>query len=398
MAAYGLYTHIRSNRIRSTLLIAGLFFLVYMLTFAGALIFRAFTMDNAPLDIILAYAFQDLKYAVPFATVGTLIWLAIAYRFHQSMIDGQTGAHGVTRKDEPKLYNLLENLCISRGIPMPKLKVTEDMALNAYATGLNEKQYTIAVTRGLIERLDDSEIEAVLAHELTHIRNGDVKLLVVAVVMAGIISFVGELTFRILFNSRSSSSGSRWGSSSSSNRKGGGGALVAILIALAIVALAWVLSIVIRFALSRSREYLADAGAVELTKNPDAMIMALRKIENRGELRTATSAVMEMCFDNPHSGFADLFSTHPAIDKRVEALIRTAGGRDPGPIALPDPREMDTSREAEDSEAVREAAEQEAVDSQPRERDATQPWGRPLPEPVRANWTPDPKKPNPWRS
>ncbi len=111
--------------------------------------------------------------------------------------------------------------------------------------------------------------------------------------------------------------------------------MVAILIALAIVALAWIFSIVIRFALSRSREYLADAGAVELTKNPDAMITALRKIENRGELRGATSAVMEMCFDNPHSGFADLFSTHPAIDKRVEALVRTAGGRDPGPLAFP---------------------------------------------------------------
>ncbi len=323
MAAYGLYTQIRSNRIRSVFLIAGLFFLVYLLTFAGALIFRAFTMDRAPLDLILLYAWYDLRYAIPFATVGTLIWLLIAYRFHQAMIDRQTGAHGVTRKDEPKLYNLLENLCISRGIPMPKLKITEDAALNAYATGLNEKQYTIAITRGLLERLNDQEIEAVLAHELTHIRNGDVRILVIAVVMAGIISLVGELTFRVLFNSRSG--GTRWRSSSSGNRKGGGGAVIAILIALAIIALAWILSIVIRFSLSRSREYLADAGAVELTKNPDAMIMALRKIENRGELKTATSSVMEMCFDNPHSGFADLFSTHPAIEKRVEAIVRTAG-------------------------------------------------------------------------
>jgi heat shock protein HtpX len=387
MAAYGLYTHIRSNRVRSTLLVAGLFFLVYMLTFAGALIFRAVTMDNAPLQFILLLAWYDLKYAVPFATAGTLLWLLISYRIHQWIIDRQTGAHGVTRLEEPKLYNLLENLCISRGIPMPKLKITEDTALNAYATGLNQKQYTIAVTRGLLQRLDDAELEAVLAHELTHIRNGDVRLLVIAVVMAGIISFVGELSFRILFNSRSG--GTRWTSSSSSNRKGGGGAIIAILIALAIIALAWILSIVIRFALSRSREYLADAGAVELTKNPDAMIMALRKIENRGELRGATSAVMEMCFDNPHSGFADLFSTHPAIDKRVEALIRTAGGRDPGPIALPD---------LGDSES---ASAEDAVHDMPREQDASQPWGRPLPEPSpapQANWAPDPNKPNPWRS
>lgn len=369
MAAYGLYTHIRSNRVRSVFLIAGLFFLVYLLTFAGALIFRAFTMDNAPLDWIIRLAWLDLRYAVPFATVGTVIWLLISYRFHQAMIDGQTGAHGVTRQEEPKLYNLLENLCISRGIPMPKLKITEDAALNAYATGLNQQQYTIAVTRGLVDRLEDAEIEAVLAHELTHIRNGDVRILVIAVVMAGIISFVGELTFRFIFNSGSRSSGSRWGSSSSGNRKGGGGAIVAILIALAIIALAWILSIVIRFSLSRSREYLADAGAVELTKNPDAMITALRKIENRGELRGATSSVMEMCFDNPHSGFSDLFSTHPAIDARVAALVQAAGGRDPGPIALP--------------------------------QDG--PWAQPAPRtedeeaPHRA-WEQEPNRPNPWRS
>jgi heat shock protein HtpX len=388
MAAYGLYTHIRSNRVRSVFLIAGLFFLVYMLTFAGALLVEGFTTrDDIPLDIIIGRAWGKFIFSVPFATVGTAIWLLIAYRFHQSLIDAQTGAHGVTRQEEPKLYNLLENLCISRGIPMPKLKITEDMALNAYATGLNQKQYTIAVTRGLIERLDDREIEAVLAHELTHIRNGDVKILVTAVVLAGIVSFVGELTFRMLFNS--GSSGRAWRSSSSGNRKGGGGALIAILIALAIIALAWLFSIVIRFALSRSREYLADAGAVELTKNPDAMIMALRKIENRGELRGATSSIMEMCFDNPHSGFADLFSTHPAIDARVAALVQTAGGRDPGPIALPEPDEEETAQ----------IAEEEAQETAPEE--SSGPWGdrqrQPDPAP-QAAWVPDPTKPNPWRS
>jgi heat shock protein HtpX len=113
---------------------------------------------------------------------------------------------------------------------------------------------------------------------------------------------------------------------------------------------AWLLSTVIRFALSRRREYLADAGAVELTKNPDAMISALRKIENRGELEGATSAVMEMCVDNPRSGFADLFATHPSIDSRVEAIVRFAGGHDPGPIALPEP-------EAPQEEATDEHAE-----------------------------------------
>ena len=378
MAAYGLYTQIRNNRVRSVFLIAGLFFLVYLLTFAGALIFRAYVMNDAPLDWILLFAWRDMLYAIPFATAGAVIWLLIAYRFHQAMIDRQTGAHGVTRREEPKLYNLLENLCISRGIPMPKLKITEDTALNAYATGLNQRQYTIAVTRGLVQHLNDQEIEAVLAHELTHIRNGDVRILVIAVVMAGIISFVGELTFRFMFRSRPSG-GTTWRSSSSGNRKGGGGAFVAILIALALIALAWILSIVIRFSLSRSREYLADAGAVELTKNPDAMIMALRKIENRGELRTATSSVMEMCFDNPHSGFSDLFSTHPAIEKRIDALVRTAGGRDPGPLTLPEPGSFTPA-------IADETAEQAAP--------APGPWERRVEPPG----TPGEGRPNPWRS
>ena len=99
--------------------------------------------------------------------------------------------------------------------------------------------------------------------------------------------------------------------------------------------LAWLLSQVVKLALSRSREYLADAGSVELTKNPDAMISALRKIENRGELPGATSAVMELCIDNPREGFADLFATHPSVDSRVKALVQFAGGHDPGPLALP---------------------------------------------------------------
>ena len=128
----------------------------------------------------------------------------------------------------------------------------------------------------------------------------------------------------------------------SSDRKGGAGA--AILFAVVLIAVAWFLSLVIRFALSRSREFLADAGAVELTKNPDAMITALRKIENRGELDGVTSAVMEMCVDNPRVGFADLFATHPSIDSRVDALVRMAGGHDPGPIAsLPEPDRIEAA-------------------------------------------------------
>jgi len=330
MAAYGLYTHIQSNRRRSIALLIGLFFLVYVLVFAGALLAEAMSVPDAPLDYLMQAAVHDLVLAAPVATVGTIIWVLIAYKFHQRMIDAVTGAHQVTRAEEPQLYNLLENLCISRGIPMPSLRIAEDDALNAFATGLNEKQYSITVTRGLIGALNNAEMEAVLGHELTHIRNGDVRMLVIAVVIAGVISFFGEMVFRLFFQSaRFGGFGGRRGG----NDRKGGGAAIAIVIAIVLIVVAWLLSIVIRFALSRRREYLADAGAVDLTKNPDAMISALRKIENRGELATANSSVMEMCVDNPRQGFSDLFATHPSVDARVEALVKFAGGHDPGPIA-----------------------------------------------------------------
>jgi heat shock protein HtpX len=333
MAAYGLYTHIQSNKRRSVALLIGLFFLVYVLVFAGALLAEALTTD-APLDYMIRAAKFDFIMALPWATLGTLIWIAIAYKFHQSMIDAVTGAREVTRAEEPRLYNLLENLCISRGIPTPKLRIADDDALNAFATGLNEKQYSITVTRGLIAALNDAELEAVLGHELTHIRNGDVRMLVIAVVIAGVISFFGELVFRIFFQNMMWGGGRR---SSGDDRKSGAG--IAIVIAIAIIALVWILSIVIRFALSRQREYLADSGSVELTKNPDAMISALRKIEGRGEIPGANSAVMEMCIDNPREGFSNVFDTHPSVDKRVEALVKFAGGHDPGPLALAAPAE-----------------------------------------------------------
>jgi heat shock protein HtpX len=244
---------------------------------------------------------------------------------------------------------------------MPKLKVMDSPALNAFASGLNRRQYAVTVTTGLLKTLNDQEIEAVLGHELTHIRNGDVQLMVIAVIIAGVVGFFGELFFRMFTNLSWNSSGGSWGSSSSrsssssssdgDSKGSGGGAVIVVIIAIALILLAWLLSQVVKLALSRSRELLADAGSVELTKNPDAMISALRKIENRGELPGATSAVMELCFDNPREGFADLFATHPSVDSRVKALVQFAGGHDPGPLALPDDTAGEPEGEAEPQSA-----------------------------------------------
>ncbi len=367
MAAYGLYSHIAANRRRSLALLIGLFFLVYLMVYAGALLAEALNID-APPDVLLRLAWRDLIAALPFASVGAAAWILIAYKFHQAMIDAVTGGQEVTRREQPRLYNILENLCISRGIPMPRLKIMESEALNAFATGLNQKQYSITVTTGLLAALDDAEIESVLGHELTHIRNGDVRMLVIAVIVAGVISFFAELIFRMLFYSRWSLGGR--------DRRGGAGA--AIIVAFALIAVAWLLSVVIRLALSRSREFLADAGSVELTKNPNAMISALRKIEGRGELAGATSAVMEMCIDNPREGFADLFSTHPSVDSRAAALVKFAGGHDPGPLALPAPGEDDTGK----------SADQRFLPDRPPVETGSGPWGSPGGDDAKGPWGP----------
>ena len=327
MSAYGLQTHIWSNNTRTLLLMAGFPVLLLLVTYALFLLFAGLsgatapgytTGDQAMLGPFV-WAADALARSWPYALVGTGVWFAIAYAFYQIMIDAATGARKVDRRMAPELYNLLENLCISRGLKMPDLRIIESSGLNAFATGLHEGQYSITVTRGLMETLNRDELEAVLAHELTHIRNRDVRLLVIAVVFVGIFSFLGEIMFRGLWYG-----GGR--SSRSSDRSSGGGQVIAIIAALVIIGIAYGLAIVIRFALSRSREYLADAGAVELTKNPDAMISALQKISGNAHVK-APSEVREMFIENPHSEFASLFATHPPIEKRIAVLEKYAGGR-----------------------------------------------------------------------
>src|SRR3972149_600428 len=289
MSAYGLETYIWNINFRSALLLAGFPVLLLLLTYALFLLFGSLSGYGGE-NVVgpFVWAAHEMSRAWPFALAGAATWFAIAYLFHQKIIDASVGARGVTRKEEPALYNLLENLCISRGIPTPTLRVIETDALNAFSSGVQEQSYSITVTRGLMRTLTKEEMEAVLAHELTHIRNRDVRLLVIAVIFVGIFSFIGEVAFRSLrFGGGSSGSSS----SNRSRGSGGGGAALAVIAALILIALSYALAIVIRFSLSRRREYLADAGAVELTKNPDALISALRKISGNSETKRATQEV-----------------------------------------------------------------------------------------------------------
>jgi heat shock protein HtpX len=340
--AYGLYGHIRANRIRSVVLLLGFVVLLQMMQFSLYLLGTAFFGFGLSFETIAVEAFAQFKRTWPIATLLAISWFVIAYLGHHALIRLATGAKPVERKNAPELYNALENLCISRGIPMPGLEIIESAALNAYAAGLREGDYVIAVTRGLIEALSPAELEAVLAHELTHIRNRDTQMMVIAVIFAGVFAFFGDMLFRAWDfpygvyprSRRTTRSDDGWttGTSSSGDSKrdrdgGPAGALIAIAIALAIILLTWGVSTIIRFALSRSREYLADAGSVELTKNPDAMIRALQRISTNPRVEVISR--MEAFFiETPIAErVVGLLSTHPSIEDRIEAIQRFAGGR-----------------------------------------------------------------------
>ncbi|MEL7543395.1 MAG: M48 family metallopeptidase [Pseudomonadota bacterium] len=351
--AYGLYSHIRANRMRSVVLLACFVLLLIALIFSFGLVIEA--LGGGFFEDIWQRAVARFSRTWYLGLIGAAIWFVIANFFHRAFTNFATGAVPVDRSDAPEFYATLENLCITRGITMPKLQIIDTPALNAFASGLRESDYTVSVTRGLLEVLDRDELEAVLAHELTHIRNRDTQLMVIAIIFAGIFAFFGDLVIRRWdFPYGWSPSGQRRrpnddvglgpgespagpftrtpiGYPSRREPRGGNnagaiGAVIAIAIAVAIVLITWGVSVLIRLALSRSREYLADAGAVELTKNPDAMISALRKIE-----RNATFDVpsrMEAFFiENPVADrVTGLLSTHPSMDDRVEALRRYAGG------------------------------------------------------------------------
>lgn len=321
MRAVGLTTHIMNNHIKSALLLAGfpLLLLLMLGAFFGAtnLFFQGSYTGGTGLDWHRAFAAagEGIASYGHYAFAGAALWFVVSWFFHGRMIQAATGAKPVTRQQMPKIYNMLENLCISRGLPMPQFEVIDSPALNAFAAGINDKTYRIVLTRGIIEALEDDELEAVIAHELTHIVNRDVRLLIISVIFVGMISFFAEMLFRSLVYGRRPAY---------SRGKDQGGALMMVLVAAVILAIGYLFAIVIRFALSRKREYLADAGAVELTKNPDAMMRALMRISGRDRVAGMTDEVQQMCIENSHS-FMGLFATHPPIGKRIDAIARMTG-------------------------------------------------------------------------
>jgi heat shock protein HtpX len=319
LKSYGLKSHIWNNNLRSLLLLIFFPILLLFLAYALILLWVGFTSDGSAADG-LYFAAETIPTAIP-VTLGIAgAWFSVAFFSHQAIIDAATKARSLTQSEEPRAYKLLENLSISRGETMPKLKVIETPVLNAYASGIRDKNYTVTLTRGLLNELDDEELEAVIAHELCHIRNRDVRMLIIAVIFVGIFAFVGESVVRGVFRTNLPRADHH-------RRSGGGNAGALIFFALAIIAVTYLIAILIRFSLSRKREYLADAGAIELTKNPDAMIRVLQKLSGNAELKNVPDEIREMALHNPRVGLAGAFATHPPIEKRIEAIVKYAGGR-----------------------------------------------------------------------
>jgi heat shock protein HtpX len=265
-------------------------------------------------DFSVEYVNSQFLYTIPWIIIGVIIWFTIAWFSHSAMIRSATDSRPLSRNENKRVYNLVENLCISAGMTMPSINVIEDDSLNAFASGIDSKSYSISLSRGIIDKLNDEELEAVIAHELTHIRNRDVRLLIISIVFVGIFAFVSQALFRSM----------RFGGLGRGKKGGGYGFLIAMVLA----AVGYLLASLFRFAISRKREFMADAGSAELTKRPRALASALRKISEDPTIEAVKRQdVAQLFIENPGAkekknsfSIGVLFATHPPISKRIELL------------------------------------------------------------------------------
>lgn len=313
MAFVGIQTQISRNNRKSVLLLIAFPLLVLAAVFA-VVYFTTYDEYGNPSPELATELFVQ---AIPFVTTIVLVWFLIAYFAHGKMIALATGAKPLERKENMRVYNLVENLCMSVGMKMPKINIIDSDALNAFASGLQEKNYTVTLTRGIIETLDDNELEGVIAHELMHIRNKDVRLLVVTIVFVGIFSLVVQIAFRSFLYG---------GMGGRRNNKDSGKLMIVIL---AVSLIAYLISMLFKFSLSRSREYMADSGAAEMTRKPWALASALKKISVNHHVKQVKSEEVQQMFientpqdtsANLFGGLKGLFSTHPPIEKRIQFL------------------------------------------------------------------------------
>ncbi len=280
-------------------------------------------VQQVDIEIVNNHFLQVLPWIVGFIS----IWFIVAYFINTAMIRTATGAKPLQRKDNPRVYNIVENLCMTCGMDMPHVNIINTPQLNAFASGIDKKSYTVTVTTGMLDILNDEELAGVIGHELTHIRNRDTRLLITSIIFVGIISTIMSLVIRMLFNTLIYGGGHSSHRDSKENSNGGG-IIIVMLVAAVCCAIAYLFIILTRFAISRKREYMADAGGAELCGNPLALASALRKISgNPGLQDTGRDDIAQLFIIHPQNiangimGFFNhMFSTHPDTQKRIAIL------------------------------------------------------------------------------
>lgn len=320
MKYVGIETQRSRNNFHSLLLLILFPCLVVGLVLFASYLFVSFVYNDPEYRIDTWAVTMDIfRGFAPFAIAGVFVWFIIAYFANSSIIRSATASYTLERKENKRVYNLVENLCMSQGMKMPKVNIIDDDSLNAFASGINDRTYTVTLTRGIINKLDDEELEGVIAHELAHIKNRDVRLLIVSIVFVGIFAMLAQMSFQML-RGVSLSSGSR--------REKGGGVIVIVLIAIIVAAIGYLFSTLLRFAISRKREYLADAEGAQMTKKPYALASALRRISADPNVEAITREdVAQLFIEHPGSqakgflsGLSGIFATHPPIESRIKIL------------------------------------------------------------------------------
>ncbi len=278
------------------------------------LLFAVFFVVVAGLGYVFSQAYGDPSYFY-FALVFTVVYSLISYYSSAAIALKMARAVPIEKKDNPMLYNIIENLCIASGLPTPKVYITPELQINAFATGRDPQHAAVAVTQGALQRLNKQELEGVLAHELSHVGNRDILVSTVAAILAGIITLLADVFLRSLF----------WGGGRRSNNNSEAGEIFFIA-AIVLSILAPIGTMLIQLAISRRREALADASGVLLTRYPEGLISALRKIaEDSTPMASAKDSTAHMWIDNPFKGnqvswWHKLFMTHPPIEERIRAL------------------------------------------------------------------------------
>jgi heat shock protein HtpX len=311
VAAKSFHQQISANR-RNSFLLAGV--VVILLAVLGLAIGWAITGEPAGGLFALALA----------ATVGVLTGVG-TYFAGDSFVLSVSGAHEIDESVSPQLMNVVRELAIAANVPMPKVYIIDDTAPNAFATGRDPKHASVAITSGLLQKLDREELQGVIGHELSHVRNYDIRFSLIVGVMVGAIAILADFFLRFTFWSGVGGRRSR-----DSGGSGGGAQMVVFIIAIVLAILAPLISRFIQLAVNRQREYLADASSVELTRNPYGLERALAKISTDAEvLEVANRGTQHMYFSNPIKKFeersSNLFSTHPAIVDRINRLRELTG-------------------------------------------------------------------------